>query len=137
MRSPTKAQIEKWCAALRSGKYKQTRGRLQDEDGHCCLGVACEVFIPRTKRVMVDDCDMFGGSTDEPYLYGAEPTEQNAAPEWLRDVNEHFADQFVDWHASEEAALFYLNDGYNGNPRYTFDEIADLLEAVYIHEVLK
>jgi hypothetical protein len=30
----------KWLAELRSGKYSQTQGRLCDEDGYCCLGVA-------------------------------------------------------------------------------------------------
>jgi hypothetical protein len=37
-----------WVEALRSGEYKQTRGKLkhQTEDGgleHCCLGVLCEI----------------------------------------------------------------------------------------------
>lgn len=34
---------EKWIAALRSGKYSQTRGQLFNEhdNGFCCLGVAC------------------------------------------------------------------------------------------------
>lgn len=32
-----------WVAALRSGKYKQTTGRLVDMHGHCCLGVLCDV----------------------------------------------------------------------------------------------
>ena len=32
----------KWLEALRSGKYKQTEGRLRDSVGHCCIGVlAC------------------------------------------------------------------------------------------------
>lgn len=47
---------ELWLAALRSGKYTQTRGRLErtegsvgfgpyvnDPVGFCCLGVLCEV----------------------------------------------------------------------------------------------
>lgn len=33
----------KWIEALRSGKYKQTRQILRDGNGHCCLGVLCEV----------------------------------------------------------------------------------------------
>ena len=41
----------KWLAALRSGEYKQTEGRLrrQQKDGswnYCCLGVACDVLKP-------------------------------------------------------------------------------------------
>ena len=30
-------------AALRSGEYQQITGRLTDETGYCCLGVACEI----------------------------------------------------------------------------------------------
>ena len=30
--------------ALRSGRYKQCRTRLRDEDRYCCLGVACDVY---------------------------------------------------------------------------------------------
>lgn len=30
---------QKWVAALRSGKYKQHRGLLQDSGAYCCLGV--------------------------------------------------------------------------------------------------
>lgn len=37
----TRALIE----ALRSGKYKQTRGTLADETGMCCLGVLCDIWI--------------------------------------------------------------------------------------------
>jgi len=33
----------KWIAALRSGKYKQTREALEDKNGFCCLGVACKL----------------------------------------------------------------------------------------------
>lgn len=34
-----------WCAALRSGEYKQCKKVLCDLDyGYCCLGVACEVY---------------------------------------------------------------------------------------------
>lgn len=50
-------QIRKWVLALRSGKYKQTRETLvrmnektQLPKAHCCLGVACEVYI-KTKKL--------------------------------------------------------------------------------------
>lgn len=33
-----------WLKALRSGKYKQTRRVLHDEEGYCCLGVLCDVL---------------------------------------------------------------------------------------------
>jgi hypothetical protein len=38
---------KQWCAALRSGEYKQGQNALRDvtNDTYCCLGVLCEVFI--------------------------------------------------------------------------------------------
>lgn len=36
-----------WVEALRSGKYKQTRGRLRKDATHfCCLGVLCDIVAP-------------------------------------------------------------------------------------------
>ena len=36
---------KRWVEALRSGEYKQCRGKLHGDDGgHCCLGVADIVF---------------------------------------------------------------------------------------------
>ena len=40
----TKANRELWVDALRSGKYTQTKRHLSDNDGFCCLGVACDIF---------------------------------------------------------------------------------------------
>jgi hypothetical protein len=37
----TQPQLD-WLAALRSGEFNQTIGRLKDKTGYCCLGVACE-----------------------------------------------------------------------------------------------
>lgn len=34
---------EKLVEALRSGDYTQTRGALRRLDGHCCLGVLCDL----------------------------------------------------------------------------------------------
>ena len=36
---------ELWSKALRSKKYKQTKGALADQDGYCCLGVACDLAV--------------------------------------------------------------------------------------------
>lgn len=33
----------KWVAALRSGNYPQTKGRLRDANGFCCFGVLCDL----------------------------------------------------------------------------------------------
>jgi len=36
---------QKWVSALRSGEYQQTQRRLHDENGFCCLGVLCDLYI--------------------------------------------------------------------------------------------
>lgn len=35
---------KKWVAALRSGEYQQTTGRLRKDGGYCCMGVLCDVY---------------------------------------------------------------------------------------------
>lgn len=42
-----KAFKSKWVKALRSGKYEQTTGSLNNSSGYCCLGVACRIVHPR------------------------------------------------------------------------------------------
>ena len=39
-------RLDKWLAALRSGKYAQTTDTLRDARGYCCLGVYGEVCLP-------------------------------------------------------------------------------------------
>lgn len=38
-----KSWADKWVKALRSGKYKQTTGRLNRIGNYCCLGVLCDI----------------------------------------------------------------------------------------------
>jgi len=35
--------MKRWVKALRSGKYKQIRGALNNGKGFCCLGVLCDI----------------------------------------------------------------------------------------------
>ena len=122
---PTKNQIQKWVLALRSGEYSQTTGKLQDDCGHCCLGVACDVFIPKKLQFR----------NNAGYLIGAVPNTQDRAEPWLRGMTTILG-----------AVIPALNDCGSVIPadinerekfeRFTFDEIADLLEYEYIYEVL-
>lgn len=114
MKNPTTRQIEKWCTALRSGRFKQTSGKLQDEKGYCCLGVACRVFLPNPKLKH----GILNG-------YIIDKEDQPKAPEWLLLINNAFAKKMG-------IALDLLNDG----EKLTFDEIADCLELVFIHKAL-
>ena len=42
----------KWLKALRSGKFVQGQGALRNSNGHCCLGVLCEL---QGRLAKVDD----------------------------------------------------------------------------------
>lgn len=67
MNKPKKFKLgplqRKWLRALKSGKYKQTTGRLcrkvRGEYRYCCLGVACEVL--RIKHETNGDDVLFDG----------------------------------------------------------------------------
>lgn len=112
---PSKSNIEKWCAALRSGEYKQGRGYLQPTiNTFCCLGVACKVFSPEHPNA------------NGRFPAACAPSTVTKDPQWLVDVNR-------DFNKRSGESLIGLNDSLH----LTFDEIADCLEAVYIHEVLK
>lgn len=120
-----KRQFNKWIKALRSGEYGQTTYCLEDRVGMCCLGVACDVLIPEKFKVRVDG-----------YLDGTLPNEQPKAPEWIKEISENFQ-------KITDIDLWRLNDNnYDENKsenygKFSFDEIADLLEAVYVHKVIK
>jgi hypothetical protein len=109
MKVPQRA-MKKWIAALRSGEYEQTGAQLQSPKGFCCLGVACEVLIPRELQ------NVFGGR-----LLGSMPSSQKASPKWLQLINsETMKITGID--------LVTLNDSRLAN----FNEIADLLESLYV-----
>lgn len=106
-----KEEVRVWIKALRSGKYKQTTGQLQDNHGYCCLGVACEVLIPQEEQTR----------NDEGNLYGYTPTKQSKAPAWLKEIDD-------DFEVINGKSLTVLND----KELYSFGRIADLLQSVYL-----
>lgn len=124
----TKKQAQQWADALRSGKYFQTEKVLQNEEGYCCLGVACDIFIPRY--------DMQKDNNN--YIWGYTPKSQLNAPKWLRDIND---DLYLKCKDASELQSFN-DDGniyftsLNDRMGYSFDEIADIIELVYVHKAL-
>ena len=111
------SEIKLWVKALRSGKYKQGKGALQNRDGFCCLGVACKVLIPKGKLKYREGA----------YIYGGLPDEQGSSPKWLKRINNEV---FLTFNIS----LVTLNDS---DKFFSFDEIADLIQAVYLLKVLE
>ncbi len=50
----------KWVKALRSGEYEQTRQRLHDSTGYCCLGVLCDLHAKETGNAWKPVCPTAG-----------------------------------------------------------------------------
>lgn len=103
-----KEQVLKWLEALRSGKYKQTTGTLQDENGFCCLGVACKILIPNDNLIVWGNSNMIKGTV---------PSHQPNSPRWLFNINTYFDKKGF-------GSITILNDIDKKN----FNEIADFIE---------
>lgn len=112
MNKITEENILKWTSALRSGLYQQTRNRLQDENGYCCLGVACKIFISQEKQLLEND-----------RIIGSLPFHQPATPQWIRAVE-----------AIVVSRLGITLGGLNDSGK-SFEEIADILESLFIYNV--
>jgi hypothetical protein len=120
--APPVSEIKKWISALRSGKFQQTQGVLQDRDGYCCLGVACQIFSPKHQL-----------ERNGQYLRGSMPSDQRHAPTWLKRVANDFARATKIVHEdgdNEVTGLIDMNDEEN----FSFDEIADMLQLVYVEK---
>lgn len=109
-----KPDIQQWINALRSGNYSQTKFYLQNNIGYCCLGLACQLFIPQNQI----EYNSLG------YIIGQLPSRQHNAPKWLKGIN-------ADFMCKTGEFLSKLND-----KGWTFNQIADALETVYINEQL-
>ena len=125
-----KKDIRKWIEALRSGKYKQSKLSLQSAEGFCCLGVACDIFIPQDKKVLNGE-----------FLAGGFPDFQTHAPDWLKYINNDFASKtLIVNECYQSTSLSNMNDDlsirdadlYNNNLSMNFDEIADMIQLVYL-----
>jgi len=90
---------------------------LQTDRGHCCFGVAIDVFVSKSKQKLLPNGN----------LKGCMPGHQSAAPGWLHDMPAMSRDRW----AKHCVSLLELND----DKGFTFDEIADVLEIEFIHGV--
>ena len=60
---------KQWLEALRSGKYRQTKEALKDDDGYCCLGVLCNLVKDRVGEDFDGHKDYEGDSEKVGYLF--------------------------------------------------------------------
>lgn len=102
---------QKWVKALRSGKYKQGRGMLRNNDNEfCCLGVLCDLF---------DQSRWIKRENGYSYKYGKGLSKGYASSNLPEDI---FKKIGLSWY--QEDILINMND----NRRMSFDEIADWIE---------
>lgn len=112
---------QKWVEALRSGKYNQTEVSLKDCQGHCCLGVLCEI---RCKELGVNSDTFF-----------SEVLEDTGGQGFLNK-------SMLTWAEFDETVIFEQHEtAFSINPKgikmslhelndngYTFNYIADIIE---------
>lgn len=122
MAEKTKQEIrEEWIAALRSGEYKQIRGRLHNSSGFCCLGVLADLYLKEQGRNWGGDYYIIGkdGSYFETLLTSEIVT-------WA-GLYDDGGSRVIDGQFSPES-LAMMNDGAGNLKTHSFEDIADLLE---------
>ncbi len=92
---------EKWIAALRSGKFTQSKNRLKDDKGYCCLGVGCII-----------------NGHDDREIYGLSYPSKTLMPDGI------FEDPELGAYSTLETVLSRMND-HEGR---SFPEIANWIE---------
>lgn len=125
-----KALRKTWVEALRSGNYKQTRGRLHAGGGYCCLGVLCEILYGPTAWGNPTHHGFGRSDVYELIITGDRVLPPSAAADAVGlthiagvfNPSADFADKFPK--AGEAFSLAALND--HGA---SFNEIADIIEA--------
>lgn len=124
----------KWVEALRSGEFRQTSGKLHDQetDSYCCLGVLCKVAGAEFGTAEIE------AESDE----GSYPSTIDHAPVLngrvlVDDDAEELSDAFSKEIGIEDQQfeLIKRNDGFGEDPakpefvrQQTFQEIADYIE---------
>ena len=148
-----KANRKAWIEALRSRKFRQTKGKLKSRNGsYCCLGVACEVAeVPEVyvagdyiygdhevldfyKKYLSDTAE-WGAHPEGYYDRHSSTGLPLAAQEWLGVTEEgpRLASPVVVVEAGEEIEVDSLID-LNDNHGWSFEQIADAVEKYGLKE---
>lgn len=111
---------ERWVEALRSGRYKQGKNALRQDEKFCCLGVLCNLHAEDHPKIAVKELD--------PNVYmGDSSLLANPVRQWAGMQTE-------DGSLSESIGICGLNFGSlaqaNDNG-VTFANIADWIEKHY------
>lgn len=140
---------QKLVAALRSGKYQQTTGRLHltkvagdgtlgRKPGFCCLGVACELAIEAGVPVKRESSHSFGN--DEDNYDGESSILPDSVQKWLgfRGARGEFVLPGGETPSTKYELLGIHIDNRNGtssltvlndHDKFTFEDIAKVIES--------
>jgi hypothetical protein len=130
---------KKWVAALRSGKYKQGKGVLHDQDKntYCCLGVLCDLYVQENnnkdsyceQRMLSDSSivtafDRITGTLPRDVRMWAGINDDNGEFKYDKPIPSRDTSYFRD---EQTCLLTSMNDGEYGHD-FTFEEIANIIE---------
>lgn len=122
---PNRERIAEWVAELRSGKYTQIQKRLKSPEGHCCMGVACEIYAKHHNMTFSQVMELVS--------HHANVLPQPVA-EWFGFSNYNPIFKFE----GEWRSAGHLNDVGKGRafegPGVPFNSIADAIEQTYLNE---
>lgn len=103
---------KKWIKALTSGKYKQTQGRLRNNDSFCCLGVLCNLHAQEHPEIAKKQTN--------PNVYLGQ---QCVLPDSVRQWADMDSDNGLIYKTKSLGCLSEMNDQGKG-----FKEIAKIIE---------
>ena len=129
----------RWIAALRSGEYKQGYGHLRTMDNcYCALGVLCDLYSKdenrqwTTMRMMFDDGEGTEPRLQQVYVMYHPHNDQYSVSvpqlhvgEWAGMQCNPFVKAKSPYGVMNQYRLSEVNDVL----KYTFDQIADIIEA--------
>jgi len=105
----------KWKKALTSGDYEQTTQALKNEDGFCCLGVLCDVYIQ--EKGIDWEKPAFTNRMGRSYLFGESTKLPVEVQDWAGLIGSNPLVGLFD--------LISLND----NKGLSFDKIAQKIDS--------
>jgi len=114
---------EKWVSALRSGEYQQGAFCLRSDQGFCCLGVLCDIYLKEHNQEWISSSDghYYLLSEDENYFGPESEILTQEVAEWA-ELNDKSPLVKIGVDAIQER-LTVLND-----QGYSFSEIADFIQ---------
>lgn len=107
-----KAIADKWVKALRSGDYKQGRGKLRHNGNFCCLGVLCNLHAQAHPKIAA----------------------QQGRANWYMGENTELPSEVMYWAGMNDASGYFDNKtkdsliDLNDAEGYSFVQIADVID---------